>query len=80
MKSTFFCIKSGGEHPDILPSQVREDVDFPTPGPIVQACDAADGTAPAGERLMSNRYLFATILAAAAIGMYLSVFVRFAQQ
>jgi hypothetical protein len=60
-------------------SHLREDVDFSGPQPIVRGirrgCDGGGG-----ERSMTNKYLLAVILAAAALAMYFSVFAKFGAQ
>ena len=76
MKSTFSSQLSTAERRFACRSQMREPIDFRAPHPIVRESRSADGVD--GVSMMPNKYLLAAVLAAAALAMYASVFMKFA--
>lgn len=79
MKSTFSrnCgpVKRHRRDTTSARSQMREDVDFSATPPIVREQSAGGVN---GAAMLSNKYLLAAVLAAAALAMYASVFMKVA--
>ena len=77
MKSTFSCnsrpAKRHFPNTSSACSQMREDIDFSATPPIVREQSAGRVN---GAAMLSNKYLLAAVLAAAALAMYASVFMK----